>query len=108
MVYDLSSTGKGTRDCPRCRHTMERLRKRLAMPQNAGYVLDDEREGSACLTFLLFDWIGLLLMQLYRHTLVPLTSKLIGERRERRLQKILNEYPESLICPYCSHLIKLK
>lgn len=87
---------------------MERLRSRLNIPRNEGYLLDDEREGRNFVAFWLFGWIGLVLKLFYRHSLQPLTSKVVGEMKERELEHVLKEYPESLTCPYCNHLIKRK
>jgi hypothetical protein len=108
MVYDLSNTGRGIKDCPRCRHTMERLRSRLHLPRNEGYLLDDEQEATNFVFLRLFGLIGLALRVFYRYTLQPLTSKLVGEIKERKLGRALKEYPESLICPYCNYLLKRK
>jgi hypothetical protein len=110
MVYDLSNTGRGVRDCPRCRHTMERLRSRLSIRRNEGYLLDDrEGDGSDAVWHLGLPGLALNTLKLfYRYTLQPLTSKLAGEMKERRLGRVLQEYPESLICPHCNNVLKRK
>jgi hypothetical protein len=108
VVYDLSNTNRGVRDCPRCRHTMETLRARLHSPRNEGYLLDEGGEGGSAIAFWLFGWIGLVLRLFYRYTLQPLTSKLAGEMKEKRLARVLRDHPNTLICPYCNHLLKRK
>jgi hypothetical protein len=108
MVYDLSSQATGIRDCPHCRHTMERLKSRLSVTTNEGYLLDSgEGEGEA-VAYAALGWSGSFLAGLFRHTLHPLTSKLVGELRTRRLQRILDRFPDSLICRHCNQVIKYK
>jgi hypothetical protein len=108
MVYDLSNTSRGVRDCPRCRHTMERLRSRLSVSRNEGYLIDDDTGTEDAWTYLTLGWGGVALRFLYRHTLQPLTSKLFGHLKEQRHQRVLRAFPESLICSYCNHLLKRK
>jgi hypothetical protein len=108
MVYDLSNPGRGVIDCPRCRHMMERLRSRLAVSRNEGYLLDYSRDSDDAMTFVLHGWLGLALRTLYRCTLQPLTSKVFGHLKEQRLRRVLKAFPESLICPYCNHIVKRK
>lgn len=106
-MYDLDNTRGGIRDCPKCKHTMTYLHRYNAIERNEGYMIDDERDGNFLL-FLVGGWIGLVLKALYRHTLKPLVSKSAGEQRQRRYAKIIQEYPHSLICPHCNHILRQK
>ena len=51
---------------------------------------------------------GLVMSTLYRHTLLPLISKISGELHTRRLERTLKSHPESLICRNCNHVIRRK
>jgi len=108
LVYDLSNTQRGVRDCPHCRHTMERLSSRLSIRTNEGYLLDCGDNETEAIAYHSMGVVGLVMSTLYRHTLLPLVSKLSGELRTRRLERILTSHPESLICRHCSHVIKRK
>jgi hypothetical protein len=106
LVYDLSNPDRGIRDYPRCRHTMQRLRTRLNTRTNEGYLLDTGDGKGGAIAYGLFGILGLVLNLLYRYTLHPLTSKLFGDIKTRRLERVLREHPESLICGYCNYLLK--
>lgn len=107
MVYDLNNPGAGVRDCPRCRRTMERLKQYNAIQRNEGYLLDDGQDSNG-FAFGLFGWGGVVLKVFYRYTLQPLFSKAQGERRQRTYANILAKFPNTLICPHCSHILKRK
>jgi hypothetical protein len=87
---------------------MARLRSHLSVSRNEGYLLDDGAESGDATAFVLFGWTGVVLRFLYRYTLQPLSSKLFGSLNQRRLQRVLKAYPETLICPYCNYLLKRK
>jgi hypothetical protein len=107
MAYDLDNPRGGVQDCPKCRHTMEPLRRVNAIPRNEGYLLDDGTDRNG-LTFLLWGWEGLIIKLLYRNVLEPLLAKLWGQRRQDRYARILHDYPNSLLCPHCHFLLKRK
>lgn len=106
-MYNLDDTGGGIQDCPKCKHTMNYLRRHNAIQRNEGYLLDDGKENNF-ITYLLWGWMGVLLKFLYRHTLEPLFFKTVGEQRQRRYDAIVREYPNTLICPHCSHILRKK
>jgi hypothetical protein len=84
---------------------MKRLRQYNSIRVNEGYLLDDGQSGYGVVYFL-FGWIGVLLKQLYRHTFQPLMSQARGSARQRKYDRILEKHPNSLICPYCSYILK--
>ena len=104
-VYDLSDTSRGVRDCPKCRHTMARLQSYNSVRRNEGYLQDDGTSNNL-VTYVLFGWLGVLLKTVYRYTIQPLFSQAVGNARQNRYNRILKLYPNSLICPYCGHILK--
>jgi len=108
LVYDLSNIQRGVRDCPHCGHTMERLSSRLSVRTNEGYLLDSGDNEAEAIAYHALGVAGLAMSTLYRHTLLPLISKLSGELHTRRLERTLKSHPESLICRNCNHVIRRK
>ena len=108
MPYDLDHPQRGVRECPRCRFTMEYLRNSRLLDSDEGYILDRgvwwDPDDHAATSFLFGD----LRRYLWRHFIHPLTSRFFGNIRNRRYQKILRQYPESLICTHCGHVLKRK
>lgn len=106
-MYDFDNPGRGVQDCPKCKHTMTFLNRYNAIERNEGYLLDDGRDNNF-ITYLLWGWMGLLLKFLYRHTLQPLYYQTLGKRRQRRYAEIVRAFPNTLICPHCSHILRRK
>ena len=108
MTYDLSNPQRGVRECPKCRFTMEYLRKSAYLSRNEGYILDSGAgwapDDHVATSFL----FGSLSRFLWRHFVEPISYKLFGEWRNRKRRRILEEYPESLICPHCQFILKRK
>jgi hypothetical protein len=107
MPYDLDNPLRGGADCPKCRHTMTYLRQHNAVARNEGYLLDDGTD-RPFLTYLLWGWEGVLLRFLYRQVVEPLGSQLFGRQKQGRYARILRDYPSSLICPHCNHILRRK
>lgn len=106
-MYDLDSSGS-IEECPKCRHTMERLAAYNSIQRNEGYSLDEGSGNSNVITYLLFGWIGLVIRLFTREVLVPLLQKAKGERKQSGYDAILRVFPRSLICPYCKHVVRQK
>ena len=87
---------------------MEPLRRSVYLSQNAGYMLDSgtrwDPDDNVATSFL----VGSLSRFFWRHFLEPIAGKLIGEWRNRARRRILKEYPDSLICPHCRHILRRK
>ncbi len=108
MTYDLGNPGHGLRECPKCRYTMEPLRKSAFLARNEGYMLDSgvgwDADDHVATSFL----FGSLSRFLWRHFVEPISHKLFGEWRNRARQRVLREYPDSLVCPHCHYILKRK
>jgi hypothetical protein len=104
MPYQPPDLQHGTQDCPKCQFSMEYLRDSAVLNRDYGYSLDTSGRiwdpDNNIITSYLFG-------NLFRF-FSPLFSKLWGNRGNRRFQKILNEYPRSLICTHCEFVIKRK
>jgi hypothetical protein len=83
---------------------MEPLRNSAVLDRDYGYSLDSSNRwfdaDDNIVTSFLFG-------SLYRF-FSPLVSRLFGNRTNRRYQKILAEYPHSLICTHCEYVLKRK
>lgn len=108
MLYDLQNPGRGTRECPKCRFTMEPLRNSAYLDRNEGYMLDSgtrwDPDDHVATSFL----FGSLSRFLWRHFIEPIGGKLVGEWRNRAYRRVLSQYPDSLICPHCRYILKRK
>lgn len=88
---------------------MQRLRQYNSVKRNEGYMLDHGEPGAIrAVLNILFGTIGILLVKLYHYTLYPLHSKGVGDRRQGKYARLLEEFPASLICPECGHILKIK
>jgi hypothetical protein len=106
-MYDLDSSGV-IEECPKCRHTMERLAAYNAIRRNEGYSLDYGSGNSNVVTYLLFGWTGVVIRLFTREVLVPVLNKAAGERKQSGHDAVLRVFPRSLICPHCKHIVRLK
>jgi hypothetical protein len=108
VKYDLENANCGIRECPKCRYTMEPLRKSVFLDGNEGYLLDNgigwDPDDNAATSFLL----GSPSRFLWRHFVEPIANKLFGEWRNRKRRRVLKDYPGSLICPHCQYIMKRK
>ncbi len=106
MVYDLDNRQRGLRDCPRCHFPMESLRRNNAQRRNDGYILDTgigwDPDDHIVTSFLL----GNVRRFLWRHFGEPLVYKFLGRWQQRRYDKIVARFPESLFCPHCGYVLK--
>jgi hypothetical protein len=107
-MYNLDGDGGYIEDCPKCKHSMERLAAYNSIKRNEGYSIDDGSGNSNILTYVLFGWVGVVIRLFTREVLVPIMTKLAGERKQTRYEAILNVFPKSLICPHCKHIIRQK
>ena len=99
---------RSTQDCPKCQFSMEPLRNSAVLNRDFGFSLDSASgfdPDNNPVTSLLF---GSLSRFLYRNVIGPLGNHWIGERQNRRFRKILDEYPNSLICTHCEYVLKRK
>lgn len=83
---------------------MEYLRDSAVLDRDAGYSIN-YRVGwwdpdDNIVTSFLFG-------NLFRF-FAPLVSRLGGNRQNRKFQRILADYPHTLICTHCEHIIKRK
>jgi hypothetical protein len=106
MTYDLDNPGRGVRECPRCKFTMERLRHSRVLDRQEGYLLDTSVGWSPDDHIVTASLFGSVWHFLWRHVLEPLSYKLFGDWRKRRYAHIVRAYPESLICPHCGYLLR--
>ena len=107
-MYDFDNKTAYVEDCPKCKHTMQRLAEYNSVRRNEGYSLDDGKGDSNAFVYFFFGWIGVLIRLLTREVLVPLMKKAFGEQKQSRYDNILKAYPNSLLCPHCKHLIRRK
>jgi len=105
-MYSLDNDAVSVGDCPKCKHTMQRLSEYNSIRRNEGYSLDDGSGNSTIITYFLFGWIGVAIRFFTREVLVPVMTKIAGERKQSRYDTILKVYPKSVICPHCKHLIR--
>lgn len=105
-MYSLDGAPRGGRDCPECMYSMIYLRSSPVLNQDYGYNLDygvgfdaDDNPFSSIL-------IGSPKRYLWRHFVEPLLSRTLGNIRCRRYRRILELFPNTLICTHCRHLIK--
>jgi hypothetical protein len=101
MNFSITSGGGGV-ECPRCRRSMTRL-EREAGPRHEGYIASNDRP-SGLIVFL----FGRLCALLAHYVFVPAGSALFGNLKIAGRQRILREYPNSLICTHCGHIVKRK
>lgn len=111
----MQYTGSGAvQDCPKCKFSLERLSESPVLDQRSGIVLDDgldstggwrwfEPDDNLITSTLFGSWDRYIWRRLCEW--VPWLN---GRWSSRRYQKILKEYPNSLICTHCRHLIKRK
>ena len=95
-------------DCPKCKHTMERLASYNSIRRNEGYAIDDGQDNGNVFVYFVFGWIGVLIRFLIREALVPMLNKLRGEQKQSKYDAILKVFPNSMICPHCKHLVRTK
>lgn len=96
------------RDCPKCMFSMEALRNSPVLNRDYGYSLDSNQwcdPDNHALSSLLF---GSITRFLYRNLVAPLANRWIGEWKNRRYRRLLEEYPRSLICTHCEYVLKQK
>ena len=103
--YDLDDTRPGVRDCPRCKHTMQRLKEYNSIRTNEGYTLDYDNKPD-WLTYVMFGWFVYLIKMILKHTIQPLYNQQRGKARQAKFDKIVQRFPNTLICPYCSYIMK--
>ena len=108
MQLDLDNPGRGVRECPRCKFTMEPLRRSRALDRQEGYLLDTSVGWSPDDHIATAYLFGSVWHFLWRHVVEPLSCKLFGDWRRRRCARLLHRYPESLICPHCDYLLRQK
>jgi len=96
------------RDCPVCRHSMETLKEHLRVRREEGYLLDSSSGREDVLALGLAGEAAFLLRLLGRQILAPLWSRTLGDWRQRRLRRVLERFPRSLICPECGHLVRCR
>lgn len=107
MRYDFDSGERGVSECPKCKFSMERLRNSSLLDRRSGYLLDTggwDRDDHIVTSYL----FGSLLRFLWRQVLEPVSYKLFGDWQNRRYRKILRDYPQSLVCTHCHHVIRRK
>lgn len=107
-MYNLDEKADGVSECPKCRFSMEPLRRSSQLDLRSGYLLDTGTgwdPDDHVVTSYLF---GSLTRFFWRYFLEPLGSKTIGEWRSRRLRRILRDYPRSLICTHCHYVLRRK
>jgi len=82
------------------------LRNAAVLNQDDGYLTDygvgfdpDDHPISSIL-------IGDPRRYLWRHFVEPLLGRALSKRRNRKYQRILQVFPNTLICTHCAHLIK--
>jgi hypothetical protein len=87
---------------------MEFLSRSSFLNRDEGYLLDygvgwdpDDHIVSSFLIGDLYRW-------LWRTHLQPLLGRFWGNLRSRRYRRLLRDYPHTLICPHCHHLLKRK
>ena len=107
-MYSLDSDASALGDCPKCKHSMQRLARYNSVRRNEGYSLDDGAGNSNVFVYFLFGWVGVLIRLFTREVLMPAMAKLAGERKQSRNDTILKVFPNSQICPHCKHLIRNK
>jgi hypothetical protein len=57
-MYSFDNDAACDMDCPKCKHSMQRLAQHNSIRRNEGYSLDDGTGSSNVLTYLLFGWSG--------------------------------------------------
>ncbi|HSV74213.1 MAG TPA: hypothetical protein VLH79_10680 [Chthonomonadales bacterium] len=82
---------------------MEPLREYLSLRREEGYVLDSWHDADSLLRFL-DVWLSFP-RRLVSLLLAPLFSRMMGDRRRRRLERIQRQFPRSLVCPECEHVL---
>ena len=106
-MYNLDAA-PGMLECPKCKHTLERLAEYNSITKNEGYSIDDGTGQNNFLTYILFGWIGVVLKLFVRHVVGPLFAQRAGEAKQSKYASILNVFPNSKICPYCKHIVRQK
>jgi len=107
MRIDISEGApRGGRDCPKCMFSMIPLRNSAVLNQDDGYLTDygvgfdpDDHPVSSIL-------IGDPRRYIWRHFVEPLLGRMLSKRRNRKYQRVLKIFPNTLICTHCAHLIK--
>ena len=105
-MLNIEGSPRGGRDCPECKYSMVYLRNSAVLNQDDGYIADfgvgfdpDDNPFTSVL-------IGSPTRYLWRHFVGPLFGRMLSKRRNRKYQRILQIFPNTLICTHCSHLIK--
>src|SRR5438132_186695 len=106
-MYNLDAA-PGVSDCPKCKHSLERLAAYNSIQKNEGYSIDDGTGNNHFLTYILFGWIGVVIKLFVRNVAGPLLQQKAGEQRQTKYSAILKAYPRSQICPYCKHIVRMK
>jgi hypothetical protein len=94
----------GYQECPKCRFSMEYLRDSAVLNRDSGYSTSYywgwwDPDDNIITSFLFGN-----LLRFFS----PLFSRLRGNRENRKFQKILDEFPRSVICTHCEYVIKRK
>jgi hypothetical protein len=105
-MYDLDGGAGFIEDCPKCKHSMERLSAYNSIQRNEGYSIDDGTGDSGFLAYALFGWVGVLIRLFTREVLVPMANKARGEQKQKGYDGILKVFPKSLICTHCKHILR--
>lgn len=109
-MLDLDKPLRGVRDCPKCHWTMEFLKAFNAQERDEGFLLDysDTNIYDHPVTATLFAGERGLMEYLRYHVVTPLLSRWLGRWKQRRYARIVRDFPATLICPHCGHLIRRK
>ena len=108
MRIDFDHPELAIPDCPKCRFSMTTLEKANRIRTNEGYSLTDDDRSTMFLPLMKLGLIVHLLRQLFSEVLKPLAQRSIGRKRQGRYDRILTQYPNSIICTHCKHLIRRK
>ena len=106
-MYNLDAAPV-SEDCPKCKHTLERLAEYNSIKKNEGYSIDDGTGQNNFITYLLFGWMGVVIKLFVRNVAGPLWDQRAGEKKQSKYAAILNVFPNSRICPYCKHIVRQK
>ncbi len=105
-MYNLDSDIGYVEDCPKCRHSMQRLAQFNSIRRNEGYIIADDSSNDDAIIYVRFGWFMLAIRMLVREILVPIMTKLSGDRKQSRYDRILRAFPDSLICTHCRYVIR--
>ena len=106
MKYEMYDRGRGGMECPKCKFTMEPLRDSAYLNREFGYELDNNTRwnpnGNPVSAYL----FGNITAYLWQNFLEPLAFKMWGDRQNKNYRRILQLYPNTLICTHCEYVQK--